>query len=381
MANQITLLDPAGYAGIQTVSADATFVAVEAASGAGAPSIIYEDLEPVSGAVQAVQRSSGTMDTVSHTGTISLDADSYSSGDTVTVTLEDADLNLDPAGIESFAVVTTAGSPLRDTVGTDVYDSLNLADLPTGPLGLLVEIAIDNVRWAANCADGAVAANGLGASGFVLTETAADSGVFEGTFTVPLEFCRAAGMQPEDTSGTDILRASYVDFRDSSGGTVAASDAASIAGTGNMPDPGNMPNPGNGTAPIPDPAPGEENCDMAVSGGGIEFAGARYGLLSDPFTQTITNTGNLVIDAIEIGITQWGAGPAGAIPGIKTLVSVDGGEYRDLDTMTLAGDLVPGASVTLDFRADMRQYDGRNAPTGLLEQAMTYAGSCIVSQG
>ena len=58
----------------------------------------------------------------SHSGIVSLDSESYKVADTVTVTLEDADLNTNSDLIDVYTVVNTAGDKIRDAVGTGNID-------------------------------------------------------------------------------------------------------------------------------------------------------------------------------------------------------------------------------------------------------------------
>jgi hypothetical protein len=54
----------------------------------------------------------------SHSGIVSFDSSSYKTADTVTITLEDADLNVDSDLIDIYTIVTTAGDQNRDAVGS-----------------------------------------------------------------------------------------------------------------------------------------------------------------------------------------------------------------------------------------------------------------------
>ena len=91
--------------------------------------------------------------------------------------------------------------------------------------------------------DTALGDTGLGATGFTLVETSADSGVFVGDFAVPATWCRTSGLaddfealtgDSETTTGLDI-EVNYIDYRDASGEIIEVGDGAGIrANTGSV---------------------------------------------------------------------------------------------------------------------------------------------------
>jgi hypothetical protein len=167
----------------------------------------------------------------SHSGVVSLNQDSYKIADTVVVTLEDLDLNVDSDLIDIFTVVSATADP--------AYDQVGAAGLPTesfGDLGRLLDITYDDVQWRTSLGACTTVSSdsGLGATGFTLVETGITTGVFLGDFQIPSDWCRADTGNPETVTGLDI-EVNYVDFRDASGEIVEVGDSAGVrANTGSV---------------------------------------------------------------------------------------------------------------------------------------------------
>ncbi|MDE1763785.1 MAG: hypothetical protein KGH88_06035 [Thaumarchaeota archaeon] len=190
------------------------------------------------------------------TATVSFDQKTYKVGDTATITVNDPNLDTDNDLVVTYSSVLPVGTlsnpqdPATDTVG-----QAGLGTYSDGtPIGMLFDIqwGQQDRRWSnsdvptnkitVSCWGGASSstgtpgrfATGLGASGFFLAETAASSGVFQGTFEIPDSICLAlAGT----TGGPGVsapvngmnIKASYY-FRDESGKLVEVSDNAGIRG-------------------------------------------------------------------------------------------------------------------------------------------------------
>ena len=147
-------------------------------------------------------------DTPTHSGSVSLDSDGYKVADTVTVTVADADLNVDSGKADVY------------TTYNDAVDSESgVAKHP------VLTVSIDDAQWVSGCGLG----EGLGASQFTLRETGSDSGVFTGTFAVPANHCPSGDDSGNavTVTGTDIS-AEYTDFRDDSGSIITVSASAGI---------------------------------------------------------------------------------------------------------------------------------------------------------
>ena len=152
------------------------------------------------------------VDATTHTGEVSLDADTYRTAETVTVTLVDPDLNIDG---DSVDVYTT------DADGTGMI----------GPEDReLLTIEIDGIAWSDSC--GVEDLDTLVSENFALREDGTSSGTFTGTFSVPENHCD--NDSSVSTTGKSIT-ATYIDFRDESSKRSEASDSATIrAHTGSV---------------------------------------------------------------------------------------------------------------------------------------------------
>jgi hypothetical protein len=129
----------------------------------------------------------------SHSGVVSFDLETYKTADTVVVTLDDQDMNVDSELVDVYITQTD------DKVGNSGTDHL-------------VDITFDDSLW-----------DGLHETGFTLVETGNDSGIFVGSFQVP-----------SSQTGKDI-EVNYNDHRDASGETIEVGDGASIrANTGSV---------------------------------------------------------------------------------------------------------------------------------------------------
>ena len=179
-----------------------------------------------------------------HSGVVSFDSSSYKIADTVVVTLEDQDLNTDVETIDIFTVVSTgAGTGSVDAA----FDTVGVAGFGQNTagenFGRVLDITFDDELWRSGLAvnGGACTTNagspddGLGATGFTLVETSAESGVFTGDFQIPSTYCSTNdGNVLKSVTGTD-LEVNYVDFRDASGEIIEVGDSAGIrANTGSV---------------------------------------------------------------------------------------------------------------------------------------------------
>ena len=269
MINQLNIDDLETYQGLTTIGNEVSFIVIEDLTGSSAPSVTYLDVD-INGAQVQV---SAQEDAPSHSAVVSLAVESFKAGDTVTVTLEDLDLNVDSGLVDIYTVVntryleetvdgTTTYTEIdedditddnRNTVVTDVnYDAVGEAygapEYDGVELGRLLEITFDDERWMDHsttdargntCTDLLIDQDeqynlGLGDTNFSLFETGDATGIFVGTFPIPAEFCKAGIAQPESVTGLDI-EVNYVDFRDQSGETTEVGDSAGVkASTGSV---------------------------------------------------------------------------------------------------------------------------------------------------
>jgi hypothetical protein len=234
MVNQLNVLDAATYENISPIADDPTFIVFEDLDDEESPRVNYLDL----GADGVSTQVSDQEEAPSHSGIISFDNDSYKIADTVTITLEDADLNVDVDLIDIYTVVDGAlfDDPARDTVGDALGDEFTYS---FGPLGRLLDVTFDDQPWQlatpeSNCKVLPGTDSGLGGSGFSLIETSTESGIFTGDFQIPTNLCRPGASAPETATGLDI-EVNYVDFRDASGEIIEVGDSAGVrANTGSV---------------------------------------------------------------------------------------------------------------------------------------------------
>ncbi len=215
---------------ITPIGNEVKFIAFEDITGSDAR-VNYADIDS-NGNMAVV---SDQQDIATSSGVVSLNAETYSVGSNVVITLEDADLNTDPDRADTYTVVmdSTNMDPDRDQVGMNVtnvsgieYESLLPGDKS---LGMLLEVTIGGERWKSGCTP---SISGLGATGFTLQETGSSTGVFTGSFAIPKDVCM--DNKKVGVSGKDI-GVTYLDFRDASGQIVTAGDSASIgASTGSV---------------------------------------------------------------------------------------------------------------------------------------------------
>ena len=243
MINQMNIDDLGTYQDLTIVGDEVSFIVIEDLTGSNAPSVTYLDVDTTGTQTQV----SAQEDAPSHSAVVSLNVESFKAADTVTVTLEDLDLNVDSGLIDIYTVVSADAHPgdkNQDTVG-EPYG----APSHDVELGRLLEITFDDKRWQTQVIDksgtfvdtsctNTLQANdihtGLGSTGFRLVETGDATGIFVGTFSIPVEFCSENSIDPESVTGLDI-GVNYVDFRDQSGETTEVGDSAGVkANTGSV---------------------------------------------------------------------------------------------------------------------------------------------------
>ncbi len=236
MINQLNINNPATYTGLSPIADDPSFIVIEDLTDEDSPRVNYLDLGSDGVETQVADQEEAP----SHSGVVSFDADSFKNADTVSVTLEDIDLNTDVDLIDIYTTVTGSKvSSLNDAVGDDRFN----VELSNGDdLGRLLDITFDDSRWTTPAKDSTcykalgdiTSDTGLGATGFTLVETGPESGVFEGDFQIPGAYCPSDNDDPTTVTGLDI-EVNYVDFRDASGEIIEVGDSAGVrANTGSV---------------------------------------------------------------------------------------------------------------------------------------------------
>ncbi|MDE1867017.1 MAG: hypothetical protein KGI08_04810, partial [Thaumarchaeota archaeon] len=248
MLNQVNILDPATYSQLRTINHDVLFPAIQdmLQSEARAPQITYFDL----GADGVNVQVSAQQDIPTHSGTVSFDQKTYKVGDTVTVTVNDPDLNTnnDLVVIYNTVAPATGGAPIDPA--TDTVGKSGLGLYSNGQaIGRMLDIQFgqQDIRWTNTVIPGIAgtatcptftggltplgAPGGFAATGFTLVETAAGSGIFTGTFEIPDQICQnLSGTIQGVVANGQNMKVNYVDFRDESGKLVEISDNAGIRG-------------------------------------------------------------------------------------------------------------------------------------------------------
>jgi hypothetical protein len=254
MLNQLNVFDTNTYANLRPIQHDAFFPAIQdmLQAEARAPQVTYFDLgqDGVNTQISAQQ------DIPTHTGVISFDSKTYKIGDTVTITLNDADLNVNNDLIDIYTAVkpATSLSIVQDNA-TDTVGKAGLGQTSDGrAFGRLVDVQFGqaNIRWSDSkfnskftpsntgaCFGGTTLADdnntgttggfatSLSATGFSLVETGPSTGIFTGNFEIPDQLCQNG---IAISSVGQNIKVNYVDFRDDSGKLVEVSDNSGIRG-------------------------------------------------------------------------------------------------------------------------------------------------------
>jgi len=193
MLNQLNSDVLADIPDVTAIDSDVTIVLAADRTGTDAPRVKYTDTDSDGQSTSIADQA----DANTHSGVVSFDTGNYKIADTVNVTVEDMDLNLDSELIDVY--VSDAQNVVGDNTAADEAALLHVLDIKIG--GSNVDL------------------DGLG---FNLVETDTASGVFVGSFQVP----------SSASPGSD-LEVNYVDFLDASGNKIEVGDSASIkANTG-----------------------------------------------------------------------------------------------------------------------------------------------------
>ncbi|EPA05174.1 hypothetical protein BG20_I1601, partial [Candidatus Nitrosarchaeum limnium BG20] len=236
MLNQLNILNQNTYANISPIANDPTFIVIEDLDNEDSPRINYNDL----GADGVTTQVSVQQAAPAHSGIVSFNSHNFKTADTVTVTVQDVDLNVDSDLIDIYTVVNPSTFPgtLADTVGNN-STSVRLSN--GDDLGRLLDITFDDSTWKTptgacltSLTNAGVTDTGLFATGFTLVETGSATGTFIGDFQIPSLWCAPSATTATTVTGLDI-EVNYVDFRDASGETIEVGDSAGVrANTGSV---------------------------------------------------------------------------------------------------------------------------------------------------
>jgi hypothetical protein len=236
MISQLNILDSATYSGLSTISDSVSLIAIEDLTDEDSIRVNYKDVGADGVATQIADQEAAP----THSGVVSFDSENYKVADTVTITLEDHDLNADSSLIDIYTVVATSGNANYDMVGNIATGYTVLSDSTS--LTRLLDVTFDDEIWkkadqgSTTCSAPSTGVDdGLADTDFTLVETDVESGVFVGDFQIPSTYCKRTGTTGQtSTTGVDI-EVNYVDFRDASGETVEVGDGAGVrANTGSV---------------------------------------------------------------------------------------------------------------------------------------------------
>ena len=372
MINQLNINDRSTYEGISTIADDPSFIVIEDLTDEDSIRVNYLDLDGDGVDTQVADQEEAP----SHSGIVSFDMDSYKNADTVTVTLDDLDLNVDSDLIDVYTVVKeTPDDTNEDVVGsaTEANGGTSFALSNGDQLGRLLDITFDDELWTeANTGCGLSGVDlGLGDTGFSLVETEKDSGKFIGSFQIPSAWCRENATVSESVTGLDI-EVNYVDFRDASGEIIEVGDSAGVrANTGSIsldrtvyPVPFGVPDDFGGAGSTTTPADGTTDRSLfpihqtGMNGAGINSGTATTGLTSGEFL----DAGDLSIhirvndpdfDVSASGEDTIGSDTADGVGPVKVSV------IRGSDTVVLT---YAGGPAAEDGRIDVGDNNASGAP-------------------
>ena len=211
MVNQLNIEDQATFDEVDPITDAPVFIVIEDLTDEDSPRVSYSDL----GADGVVTQVSDQQEAPSHTGVVTFDSMRYKVADTVTITLDDADLNTDADTIDIYTIVNDVDDPNYGHIGAEgVADSV-------------LHVTFDDRTWAhPEC-------SGLEDQQFTLVETDKSSGVFTGSFQIPEDWCERDDIRTT-TTGLDI-EVNYLDFRDAAGEIIEVGDSAAVgANTGSV---------------------------------------------------------------------------------------------------------------------------------------------------
>jgi hypothetical protein len=174
MLNQVNMNLDSTYTDLSTVDQDIDIIIEQDMTDEDSPRVNYLDL----GADGISTQIADQYEAPTHNGVVSFDLDNYKIGDTVVVTLDDQDMNADSELIDVYTVHSTT-----DKVGSGTDATL------------VLDITFDDMNWNNSgddndCTTADISgSDGFYATGFTLTETGAETGIFQGSFQVPTNFC------------------------------------------------------------------------------------------------------------------------------------------------------------------------------------------------
>lgn len=198
VTNQLNQFDPDLIRNLRTISNEIKFLINDELDDEKGINLAYSDVANVGVTIGV----SSKTDIKTHSGTVTLESKTYKFGQPVVVVLTDQDLNAKHDVVDVYGVVDDPTSEADDTIG-DTNGNI------------LLEVEIKGFRYH-RCTINGVETGGLASTGFTLTETGPDTGIFKGSFKMPSQICnkdRTALISPAGGS----IEVNYFDFSDESG--------------------------------------------------------------------------------------------------------------------------------------------------------------------
>ena len=232
MLNQINIFKDATFTELATIGVDLDIIVAEDMTDEDAVELIYLDVDG-----QGVKtQTSAQIDAPTYSGVVSFDGDNYKVADTVTITLEDRDLNTDSDVIDIYTVVSDSIYENVDTIAHSTNGNHTFIGEESKnnriDRSLVLDVTFDDNTWK-RCSvtdDGKTKSfAGLGNVISSLQETGKDTGVFTTNFQIPDKYCPTKNSAVSVT-GLD-MEVNYQDFRDKSGETIEVGDSAGIRAT------------------------------------------------------------------------------------------------------------------------------------------------------
>ena len=212
MINQLNVFNEGTYDSIDTTGDEIIIIVNDDLDGSDAVRVSYNDFD----STENDETISAQEDANTHSGKISLDKEGYTAGNTITVTLDDSDLNTD-----------------SDTIQT--YDAANAKEWLGNDNVWLVKLLIDDTIYDGSCDNDL----SLSKTGLTLIETGDETGIFVGTLKLPSLYCTGLdenndgtidGDDAVTTNGKD-LEFEYQDYSDASGEPNETSTSVSVRST------------------------------------------------------------------------------------------------------------------------------------------------------
>ncbi len=218
MINQLNANDKTTYDSIETADKDVVIIVNDDMDGVDAVRVSYNDVVSTGNdKTISVQEDANT-----HSGVITFDTTSYSSGNTITVTLDDVDLNTDSNTLQTYTI-----SNIENWVGEENVWLSQLTFNDELYKGCEYTEPKSGAEYDPKVGSSNNPQLGLNSTSFSFVETDTASGKFVGTLQLPTEYCNDSG-DVLTTNGVNI-EFEYQDYSDASGNPNETSTKATVS--------------------------------------------------------------------------------------------------------------------------------------------------------